>query len=74
MPSEGAEKSIYEAAKQGLRTWLDRARQSVMAPWKRFKAQPDPTAIGTTIPVWQAQVDKILEALTPALREGWAAC
>jgi len=73
MPSEGAEKSIYEAAKQGLRTWLDRARQSVMAPWKRFKAQPDPTAIGTTIPVWQAQVDKILEALTPALREGWAA-
>src|SRR4029450_2919215 len=73
MPSEGAEKSIYEAAKQGLRTWLDRARQSVMAPWKRFKAQPDPTAIGTTIPVWQAQVDKILEALTPAHRGGWAA-
>lgn len=73
MPSEGAEKSIYEAAKQGLKTWLDRARTAVMAPWKRFRAQPNPDAIATTVPVWQAQVDKILAALTPTLREGWAA-
>jgi len=44
-----------------------------MAPWRRFKATPDPTAIAATVPVWQAQVDRILKALTPAQIEGWSA-
>lgn len=44
-----------------------------MSPWRQFKAQPNPQAIAATVPVWQAEVDRILAALTPALREGWAA-
>jgi hypothetical protein len=73
MPSREAEDSVYRAARDGLKRWLGRAREVVMAPWKMFQAVPDPTAIYATQPLWQAQVDKILEALTPALREGWAA-
>lgn len=73
MPSDDAERSIYEAAKSGLKAWLGRAKEAVMAPWKRFRAQPNPEEIYRTVPAWQAQVDKIIQALTPALREGWAA-
>jgi hypothetical protein len=73
MASRDAEESVYRAAKDGLKRWLGRAREVVMSPWKSFQAVPDPTAIYATVPLWQAQVDKILEALTPALREGWAA-
>src|SRR5262245_11936040 len=42
-----------------------------MAPWKRLKATPNAAAIQATAPAWQAEVDRILAALTPALREGW---
>lgn len=71
--SRGAFDSAYEAAKQGLTRWLGSAREAVMAPWRRFRAAPNPEAIYATVPAWQADVDRILAALTPALREGWAA-
>jgi uncharacterized protein with gpF-like domain len=44
-----------------------------MAPWRQFKATPNPAAIASTVPLWREQVDRILPALTPAQREGWAA-
>lgn len=74
MPSsDDAEQSVYRAAKDGLQRWLNRARDAVLAPWRNFKASPDPGAIAATVPVWQAAVDRIAAALTPALREGWGA-
>lgn len=72
-PSPGAEDSVYKAARNSLRRWLERAKDRVMAPWRMFKAQPSPQEIQSTAPIWQAEVDRILAALTPALREGWAA-
>jgi len=72
-PSKGSEDSIYAAAKSGLQRWLKRAREVVMAPWRQFKAQPNAEAVRATVPLWQEQVDRILAALTPALKEGWAA-
>lgn len=71
--SKDAEDSIFQAAKEGLTRWLGRAREVVMAPWQRFRAPPNPEAIAATVPLWQAQVDRILKALTPAQIEGWAA-
>lgn len=74
MPSSSeSRKGFLKAVTGGLRSWLNVARDRVMAPWKQFKAQPNPSEIQATAPLWQAQVDTILEALTPALREGWAA-
>lgn len=74
MPSsDDAEKSVYRAAKEGLARWLGRARDAVMAPWRQMKVQPNPSAIDSTIPEWQAAVDRILAALEPSIREGWAA-
>jgi uncharacterized protein with gpF-like domain len=71
--SRDAEDGVFRAAREGLVRWLGRAREVVMAPWVRFKAAPNPTAIASTVPLWRQQVDRILPALTPAQREGWAA-
>lgn len=71
--SRDSEDSVFQAAKQGLTRWLGRAREAVMAPWRQFKAAPNPQALASTQPLWQAQVDRILQALTPAQIEGWAA-
>jgi hypothetical protein len=71
--SKDAEKSVYEAAKAGLKRFLGRAREAVMASTKKFGTTPDPTAVYSAAPDWQAEVDRIVNALTPALREGWAA-
>ena len=67
------EEGIYKAAASGLKRWLGKARDAVMAPWRQYKVAPDPGAIASTVPVWQAEVDRIMAELSPALREGWAA-
>lgn len=71
--SRDSEESVYRAAISGLRRFLGRASELVLAPFKRFSARPDPDAIYTAAPLWQAEVDRIMNALTPALQEGWAA-
>jgi hypothetical protein len=71
--SSGAEDSVYQAAKRGLRSFLGRARDLVMAPWSKFGATPNAEAVYAAVPVWQAEVDRIVNALTPALQEGWSA-
>lgn len=71
--SRDAESSIYRAAKAGLTRWLSAARTAVMAPFKNFRATPNPGGLDSVLPLWQTEVDRILAALTPALKEGWAA-
>jgi hypothetical protein len=64
---------VFRATRDGLVRWLGRAREVVMAPWRQYRAAPNPTAIASTVPLWRQQVDRILPALTAAQREGWAA-
>lgn len=71
--SRNAEENVYQAAKAGLKRWLVAARNAVMAPFRDLNAQPAADAVYATVPLWQNQVDRILAALTPALREGWTA-
>ena len=73
MASREAEDNVYQAAKTGLTRWLARAKDAVLAPFKRFHAQPDPNGILSVQPAWQAEVDRIVASLTPTLKEGWAA-
>lgn len=73
MASPKSENSVYQAVKNGLKTWLGKAKDAVMASWREFKVAPNAEAIGATVPIWQAQVDRIVAALTPALKEGWSA-
>jgi F like protein len=71
--SQGAEDSVRVAAESGLRRFLGRARDLVMQPFERFRATPNPDAVYAAKPVWMSDVDRIMNALTPALQEGWAA-
>lgn len=73
MASREAEGSVYRAAKAGLQRFLQRARELVMAPFERFQSTPNADAVYAAQPIWQAEVDRIVNALTPALQEGWAA-
>lgn len=73
MADPPGEETVRRAAAAGLKRWLNRARERVMAPFRLFKAQPDPTAIAATVPAWQSEVDRIVAELTPALQAGWAA-
>lgn len=71
--SKDAEDNVYRAVKGGLKRFLDRARQLVMAPFRQYGATPNPDAIYEVVPFWDADLERILAALTPALREGWNA-
>lgn len=71
--SQESEDSVFQVAASGLRRFLDRARELVMQPFRRFRATPNPDGVFAAQPVWQAEVDRIMNALTPALQEGWAA-
>jgi len=71
--SQGAEENVRIAAESGLRRFLARARDLVMQAVHRFSATPNPDAVYAAKPVWMQDVDRIMNALTPALQEGWAA-
>lgn len=72
-PSPDAERSVLKAAQEGLRRWLGKAKDAVLTPWRKLKAQPSAVAIDSVAPAWQSEVDRILAALNPALHEGWMA-
>jgi uncharacterized protein with gpF-like domain len=73
MASRESEGSVYRAAKAGLQRFLQRARDLVMAPFTKFGAAPNADAIYAAQPIWHDEVERIVNALTPALQEGWAA-
>lgn len=71
--SKDAENSVYQVAKSGLKRFLSRAREVVLAPFRQFGGTPNADAIYELEPMWNADVERIMAALTPALQEGWAA-
>jgi uncharacterized protein with gpF-like domain len=73
MISPSAEESVYQTVKGSLTRWLGRAKDAVLASWREFKAPPNAGAVDAQAPAWQAEVDRIIAALTPALIEGWSA-
>jgi uncharacterized protein with gpF-like domain len=46
-----------------LQRWLNRARDAVMAPFRQHGIQPDPTAIYSTQPLWNLEVETILTTI-----------
>lgn len=55
-----------------LRRWLGRVRAAVMAPWRQFKMQPDPTAIYSTQGQWDGEVDTILTTIGQIAMNAWS--
>jgi hypothetical protein len=51
--------------------WLGAVAAAVLAAFTRFGAPPDPTAIWSTVPVWERQVDRLISGLEQIARAGW---
>lgn len=57
---------------RALQTWLDRARAAVMKPFNDYRMQPDPTAVYSTQPLWDSQVDTILTTIGQIAMAAWS--
>lgn len=51
--------------------WLAAAAAAVLAPFVLYGLPPDPTAIWSTVPRWERQVDRLMSALEQIARAGW---
>jgi len=66
------EDRLADVVSIGLRSWLKRAREAVMAPWRQHKIQPDPVAIFSTQPDWNREVDTILAVIGRIAIGAWS--
>lgn len=51
--------------------WLNIVSTAVLAAFTRFGGAPDPSAIWSTIPAWERQVDALMDQLSDIARVGW---
>ncbi len=75
-PSGALAPAAFEAAIAALvlsmyTAWLQVVAAAVLAAFHRFGTAPDPTAIWSTIPAWERQVDRLMSALEQIARAGW---
>lgn len=54
-----------------LTAWLASVAAAVLASFVRFGLGPDPTAIWSTVPAWEREVDRLMTALEQIARAGW---
>lgn len=75
-PSGALALAVYETAIAALvlamyTAWLGLVAAAVLAAFHRFGLAPDPTAIWSTVPNWERQVDRLMTALEQIARAGW---
>lgn len=56
---------------QAYTKWLAEVIVKVLGGWTRFGIGPDPGAIWSTVPLWERQVDELLNKLRLIARAGW---
>jgi len=66
------EKSLFGVVSDQLKSWLSKVRDVVMAPWIKFKIQPDPSNVYTTQDAWNASVDTILTEIGKISLDAWS--
>jgi hypothetical protein len=66
-----AEAAISAFMLDAYTKWLDRAIDAVLGGFKRFGIGPDPGAIWSTVPLWERQVDELMDRLRALARVGW---
>ena len=66
------EDRLYGVVSAALRRWLAKARGVVMAPYRLYQMQPDPTAIYATQGDWNDEVDTILTTIGQIAMAAWS--
>lgn len=51
--------------------WLAAAAQAILGGFLRFGIGPDPSAIWSTVPLWERLIDELVDRLMPIARAGW---
>ncbi len=72
MSRDQDEGELETLAASGLKRWLGKARDAVMAPWRRYKMAPDPTGVFQVAPDWKAEVDTILTKIGQISMGAWS--
>lgn len=57
------ERALEQTVSTSLHTWLAKARDAVMRPWRQFKQQPDPSGVYQVADQWKSEVDTIISKL-----------
>lgn len=68
---DGEENRISALVLQALARWLRRVLDAVLTAFRRFGIGPDPTAVYSTVPEWNDEVERIIPELLPSARIGW---
>src|SRR5262245_6780297 len=65
------EDRLFGVVSSSLHRWLGRVKDKVMAPWRQFKMQPDPTAVYQETGSWADEVETILSTIGQISRDAW---
>ena len=73
MPSrERDENHLAGVVGGALRRWLDQARAMVMAPWRRYQMQPDPSGVFQVQGQWNQEVETIMTVIGQIAMGAWS--
>lgn len=72
MSREEDENRLMGVVGAALRRWLARARDKVMAPWRRFGLQPDPNGMYQEQGAWDREVDTIMTTIGQITMNAWS--
>ena len=72
MSREQDESHLAGVVGAALRRWLALAQGAVMAPWRRHRLQPDPTAIFQVQASWDSEVGTILTSIGQIAMGAWS--
>jgi len=72
MSREQDESRLAGVVGAALRRWLIQAQGAVMAPWRRHRLQPDPTAIFQVQGAWNDEVGTILTDIGQIAMGAWS--
>ena len=69
---ERDERRLAGVVGSALARWLGQARAVVMEPWRRFRIQPDPTAIFRVQGAWDTEVDSVMSVIGEIAMQAWS--
>lgn len=72
MARDDDERELEGVVASGLKRWLAKAKEVVLAPWRRFKLPPDAGAVYQLQGDWNDEVDTILATMSRISLRAWS--
>lgn len=72
MARDSDERNLAGVVGQALRRWLEKARDAVMAPWRQYRTQPDPSRVYRVQEAWRAELDSIMTVVGRISMNAWS--